>query len=258
MPKPLRLIIITCSILLGLVLIGVAIAYTYGISPKIVNPLGFVFGGISILVPIAIFTRYRQVTRDVAQIRNGDYWMHWHYEPAFWLQYAPMSWFGTPLRGQASAQHQWLWPVVLMTALMGFCLGWFTAGLWEGLVISILLTVFVTGFSTVLLFFYHRYTPQSVLPSHVDLYLSSFAIYATDQPQQILRLTYPGLRLQQIMIETGIPSFLVFDATYSQGGKNHVKSTLKIPIPSGEEENAVGLVDKYRQQHLHRTTPSSP
>jgi hypothetical protein len=210
------------------------------------------------LVPIAAVTSYRRVTRDVAQIRNGDYWMHWQYDPSFWLQYAPTSWFGTSLRGQAATQHKWVWPVVLMTALMGFCLGWFTAGLWEGLVISLLLTVFVIGFSMVLPFVYYRYVPRSAIPSLVDLYLSAFAVYATDQPEQVLRLTYPGLRLQQVMIETGMPSFLVFDATYSQGGQHHVESTLKIPIPPGEEENAVALVDKYRQQHLHHTSLSSP
>jgi hypothetical protein len=257
MPKSLRFTIITCSIVLGLVLIGVAIAYTYGMSPKIVNPLGFAFGGISILVPLAIFTRYRQVTRDVARIRNGDYWMHWQYDSSFWQQYAPTAWFGTPLRGQAATPYTWAWPVILMTALMGFCLGWFTAGLWEGLVISILLTVFVISFSMVLLFGYHRSVPQSAIPLLVDLYLSAFAIYATDQPEQVLHLKYPGLRLQQVQIETGLPSFLVFDATYNQGGQQQVESTLKIPIPPGEEEHAVTLADKYRQQHLQHSSLSS-
>jgi hypothetical protein len=253
MPKSLRFTIITCSIVLGLVLIGVAIASSYGLNPKIVNPLGFMFGGICILVPLAIFTSYRRVTRDVAQIRNGDYWMHWQYEPSFWLQYAPTSWFGTPLRGQAATPYKWVWPIVLMTALMGFCLGWFTAGLWEGLVISILLTVFVISFSMMLLFIYHRYVPRLVIPPLIDLYLNAFAVYATDQPEQVLRLMYPGLRLQQILIETGMPSFLVFDATYHQSGQHPVESKLKIPIPPGEEEHAVTLVDKYRQQHLHHT-----
>jgi hypothetical protein len=257
MLKSLRFTIITCSIVLGLVLISVAIAYSYGMNPKIVNPLGFAFGGISILVPIALFTTYRQVTRGIAQIRNGDYWMHWQYDSSFWQQYAPTAWFGTSLRGQAATRYTWVWPTVLMTALMGFCLGWFTAGLWEGLVISILLTIFVVGFGMVLLFGYHRSVAQSTIPLLVDLYLSAFAIYATDQPEQLIRLTYPGLRLQQVQIETGLPSFLVFDATYGLSGQQHVESTLKIPIPPGEEEHAAALVDKYRQQNLHHSSRTS-
>ncbi|MCG8352737.1 MAG: hypothetical protein MI924_33655 [Chloroflexales bacterium] len=196
----------------------------------------------------------RRISNDVQEILAGAHWAHWRYDPLFWEQHAPSTWFNRSLRFREQSLPSRLGRsalVALLLAGMSFLIAQRGGTTTQAIQVAVIVGFAMLALTMTSTYFAWQRLQQIEAMEAVDVYVSPVGIYTTDQPMHLLRLRHPEMRLSNVTIQPGNPAFLAFEAQYRPGSKGKpIASTICLPIPQGQQEEAEELIIRFRLEAI--------
>lgn len=184
-----------------------------------------------ITLPI-LYATGRRGQRQLQELVDGGSWAHWTYGGAEWRTFTDAEWE----RAGRNAKRLTL-QVVGMMLLVGAALHFmqdrlsFLEGVLFGGAIGVPLGIVIGVISWLIA----RGTYRERLAGAGEVYIGPAGVY---QDGSYTTWKSAGLTLKGVKIETGDPSVLQFDIDGYRGAQSQVR----VAIPKGKEEEAVGLV----------------
>jgi len=209
---------------------GAGLAFAFGI------PAGAVLLALLIALPLVKPWIY---TRDIDSMRAGNAWAHWRYDENEWRA-------ANQIEGQRNRRNSYTgaaFAVVLGLVVLLMGLGQDKPDDREGFVFTgaVVMGAGVVLIVTILATSVDRLARRA---STGEIYISPVGIYR--RPGGYVALFGFGVRVHQVALVDGTPPVVRFDTAVRQRYRTAKEHWADIAVPAGHEDEAKGLVERFR------------
>lgn len=219
------------------VMLGIAVALS-ALAEESEGPSVFftVLAGVCfLLLPLFYYLR-RRYRREAEALIGGQYWARWRYQRAEWERFLHAEWATS--RAKAA---RWALYFGLAGLAGGLLPGLADGNLAAGLPIGIAMALFFGGLLPGLLLWSAYATLQRGLAAEPEAWVGESGAYLGGR-----FIPWGSAGPRGVKLSPGEPAVLRFELHGRSDGEN--RPTIRIPVPSGQEQEAAALRDRFRER----------